>query len=210
MVSKNIKMYVFFLLVVCVNFIIYSAESQGSINSIGDSDLLDVSILLLSDRQDCISATYELWYDVLGKKTYDKEKVRKPFENLLKSYRSDDLPLAKIALLNEEVIGFCALNNACTPRKGACPWSDERPEKKPWLALFIAARHQKKGLGTLLIKNIGQEAQKLGFGMVYLVSSEPDLEKLYIKKGCEEIDKALLDGKEVSILSLSLDTITNF
>ena len=165
-----------------------------------------VSIKLLKDYPHHVDALCAMWHDVLGKKTYpDFAQVKEPYTQLLRSQMQDDkLPLALIALINEEPIGLCAVRPTCIPRAGAVPWSDEHPEAQPWLAIFVAAAYQKKGVGAKLVTAAMHYAQQLGFECVYAVPENKDLEALYIRKGCTKIADTTLRGTPASVLRMEL------
>lgn len=173
-------------------------------------DLNQVSVELLKDHPEHIETLVKIWHEAVGKVRHpDFEKVKDAYNKVLTDQMNNDqLPLALVALLDSKPIGVCALRDACIPRKGACVWSDENPDKKPWLALFVATEYQKQEVGTKLIKQVFAYAQeKFGFSEAYFMPENEEAEKLYTRKGAEKIADTMRDGKPAVIMKIAFDKV---
>ncbi len=70
----------------------------------------------------------------------------------------------------------------------------------PWIALmYTTPNHRGKGFGARLLDEIESEAKKKGFRKLYLFTSTA--ETLYRRKGWDEIDRFIIKGKVVVIMS---------
>lgn len=200
----RMNIYYILLISMCVTSIYAADETQGGF------DLAKVSVELLKDHPGHIDVLCKMWHESGGYKSYPNfDEVREGYTNLLKNQmRSDELPLALIALFQGEPIGLCALRPTCIPRAGAVPWSDDNPDKKPWLAIYVAAALQKRGVGKKLVQETVRYAHtKFGFDRAYVVPENDEVEALYRRKGCVKIADTTLRGKPAPVLEIEFKNI---
>lgn len=62
---------------------------------------------------------------------------------------------------------------------------EARPDLSPWASLYVVPDHRGKGIGSLLIAAVVQEA-KLGFSSLFLFTQTS--EALYAKRGWQKVD----------------------
>lgn len=202
------KKYFTLLVSICITSL-YAANTDTATPT--TVDLKQVSVELLKDHPEHIDTLCKMWHDVLGKKNYpDFDAIKDTYTNdvLKNQLRSDELPLALIALLHGKPIGLCALRPTCIPKVGAVPWSDEHPDKKPWFAIFVAAACQQQGVGKHLLQETMRYAQtKFGFDRAFVVPDDAELEALYIKKGCTKIADTTLRDKPAPVLEIEFNKL---
>lgn len=79
----------------------------------------------------------------------------------------------------------------------------EHPEKAHWLGeVFVSSELRGKGVGTALIRACVAECERLQLGSLYLYT--PDQQALYARLGWEEIERAQVNGENVSIMCRTL------
>lgn len=201
------KKYFTLLVSVCITSL-YAADTDTATPT--TVDLKQVSVELLKDHPEHVDTLCKMWHDVLGKKNYpDFAAIKDIYTGILRNQmRSDELPLALIALLHGKPIGLCALRPTCIPKVGFVPWSDANPDKKPWFAIFVAAACQKQGVGKHLLQETMRYAQsKFGFDRAYVVPDDAELEALYIKKGCTKIAETTLRGEPAPVLQIMFSKV---
>ncbi|MEX0741035.1 MAG: GNAT family N-acetyltransferase [Pseudohongiella sp.] len=88
----------------------------------------------------------------------------------------------------------------------ACVLADDmssHPELSPWLAsVYVATQHRKKGIGSVLVKQVMQHAQDNGIKRLYLYT--PDQAQLYARLGWQIFSEELYNGTPVTIMSIDL------
>lgn len=78
------------------------------------------------------------------------------------------------------------------------------PELSPWLAsVYVADKHRKKGIGSVLVKRVMQHAQDNGIKRLYLYT--PDQAQLYARLGWQVFSEERYNGTPVTIMSIDFD-----
>jgi GNAT superfamily N-acetyltransferase len=119
----------------------------------------------------CTSWAFGQW----GCQSYGSyEQTRSEFE----STTNKSMPLTLIAIENAIPAGMITLADRDF---------DGKSHLSPWLkSLYVHPFHRKKGIATLLIERLEQEAQRLGCKSLYLVTE--DARVLYERSGWQAID----------------------
>ena len=82
---------------------------------------------------------------------------------------------------------------------------DTHPEFSPWLAsVFVAPQHRGQGIGTALVRRIGEEARTLGVSRLYLFTT-PDKHKFYARLGWSLIESTRYRGYQQIVMALQID-----
>ncbi|WP_254508521.1 GNAT family N-acetyltransferase [Anatilimnocola floriformis] len=101
------------------------------------------------------------------------------------------IPTTFVACDGEELLGSAAL---------VASDLDIRPELTPWLAsVFVAPAVRQRGVGTLLVQRVMQEARTLGVPRLYLFTL--DREKFYASLGWRLMERAIYRDKEIAIMA---------
>jgi len=78
------------------------------------------------------------------------------------------------------------------------------PELSPWLAsVYVDEQHRKKGIGSVLVKQVTQHAKENGIKHLYLYT--PDQAQLYARLGWQVFSEEPYNGTPVTIMSINFD-----
>ncbi len=134
---------------------------------------------------------YEHWRDLLQVTGRSREDFVKSIRDRC---RTDSLPLALVAFNGDEVLGTVALK----PQD-----LDIRPQLTPWLGgLFVMPEFRGRGIGSLLIINIVEEARRLRLPRLYLWT--PSAESLYARHGWSLLERTAYHHYTISIMDRQL------
>ena len=128
------------------------------------------------------------------------EERGQTFEHALKNYRerrnTDCLPLAIVALLNDELIGTVSLKFNDL---------DTRPNLDPWLGgVFVIPSWRGRGVASLLMQRAVEAAARLKLTKLYLWTSSA--EGLYQKLGWQVVERSEYCGKKIVIMAIDPKT----
>jgi GNAT superfamily N-acetyltransferase len=118
------------------------------------------------------------------------------FEHARANYRErtniDRLPLTLVALHNRELVGTVSLKYHDL---------DTRPDLDPWLgALFVLPGWRKRGVASLLMNRVVDEARRLKLPELFLWTSSA--EGLYLKLGWRVVERSKYCDKEIVVMQL--------
>jgi GNAT superfamily N-acetyltransferase len=151
----------------------------------------DIQIDYLVNHQEWIEplalVSYDLWTSVYA-------ATGRTLDDAIQSYRDrariGSIPLAFVALVSDHVVGAVSLKPSDI---------DIRPDFSPWLGgLYVDPEYRRRGIGSLLIEKVIQEAEELGFSELYLWT--PSAESLYAKHGWRPIEELEYCGLGVQIM----------
>jgi len=104
------------------------------------------------------------------------------------------IPITLVALYNQKPAGMISL------------WQSdfkERPELSPWLAsLFVHPFYRGNCIASLLIEKLEDEARRLGYSRLFLVTEEA--KNLYVKHCWKELELVKTNYGEASLMSKDL------
>ena len=115
-------------------------------------------------------------------------------ERLKNRLNRKEIPTTIIAVEGNDVLGSTAIvkNDMRT-----------RQELSPWLAgLYVKEKYRRKGLGSRLVLEIEKLSRELRTQKLYLYT--PDQEKFYKRLNWENLEKAVYQGIEVTIMTKEL------
>jgi GNAT superfamily N-acetyltransferase len=159
-----------------------------------------ITIDLLKNHKNAVPQLAKMWHELLGKAWMPDVSIDY-IEGLIGSWINDNtLPLAYVALKNNEIIGLGSLQNNCGIRF----------DLGPWLGSLIVDRcYQKQGIGELLVTTIQEKAKQLGFNDLYLFTFDKALLRYYHRLGWTEIGIDDFCDKPVTIMKISLYCANN-
>jgi len=81
---------------------------------------------------------------------------------------------------------------------------ETKPELTPWLAsVFVRPDCRNRGVGSLLVQHVMQQAHMAGIGQLYLFT--PDRASFYRRLGWHRLSEEQYCGHQVTIMSVELD-----
>jgi N-acetylglutamate synthase-like GNAT family acetyltransferase len=107
----------------------------------------------------------------------------------------DSLPIAYIALKNNEPVGMCALRINDGIRMDLTPWLG---------SLFVVPQMRGQGIGEQLIHIVTEKAHNLSYSNLYLLAFDPTLPLWYAKLGWKLIGTDDLHGHVVNVMEINL------
>jgi GNAT superfamily N-acetyltransferase len=138
-----------------------------------------ISIQPLRDHMHHIPALAAIWCEVLGKPwvpSITNDEVKRWMNSWHETGR---MPLAHVALDNDEPVGVCALQKT----------DGIRPELSPWLTdLCVKKSHQGKSVGTQLVNATKAMAKTMGHPHLYLFTFDKKLVPYYERLGFGVVD----------------------
>ncbi len=154
-----------------------------------------IQIELLENYPEHISRLAEIWYDVLGKIWISGVSPANVVNNLKTHLNTETLPLAYVALHNQNPVGMASLR----VNDGI------RPDLSPWLGSLVVDTHfQKQGIGNQLINTVKEKAKNMGFQQCYLFALDPTIPEWYEKLGWKKIGMDQFKEHPVTVMEVSL------
>lgn len=152
---------------------------------------IDLTIDYLRNYPEIIPTLAKYSYDE-WRPVYDQAGLS--YQDVVHSYEErtniDKLPMALVALHSGQIVGTGALKLQDL---------DIRPNYTPWLGgMYVIEKFRGKGIGTVLIKRLLEEASKLELRCLYLWT--PYSESLYARHGWEQIENVDYCGYKISIM----------
>lgn len=152
----------------------------------------DVKIVNLLDEQKYLEEVSE-WIWAQWSKSHGA-KLEDIIYRSKHSISRDDIPQMYIAKYNEEVIGVVSLwRNDLTSRQDLYPWM---------ATLIVKEKYRNKGVGRKLQQKCIEEARKLNYEYLYLITEH---DNYYEKTGWEFLEEApLSDGRYTKVYKYKL------
>jgi len=105
------------------------------------------------------------------------------------------IPTTFVALSNEDLLGSASLVKYDMAT---------RMDISPWLAsVFVAPDYRNRGVGSLLVERVVEEAKALKVTVLYLFT--PDRETFYARMGWSVLERTRYKGEHVVIMSINLE-----
>ena len=124
------------------------------------------------------------WRTLYGEQT--QSDVQREIENWL---TQGTIPTAFVAVSGDQVVGTIALKE-----------HEEQFIETPWLAgLFVVPEFRNRGIGRVLVQTGEYEAFSLGVRQLFLYT--PKAQQFYISLGWTILDRRLLPGGLVTLMS---------
>jgi predicted N-acetyltransferase YhbS len=98
-------------------------------------------------------------------------------------------------LCDEIPVGFCTLKLK----------EEFRADLGPWLAdVVVAPKHQKQGIGKMLVDVAVRQAKERGFKKLYLFAFDPTIPKYYERLGWRKIGMDEFKSHPVTVMEVDL------
>lgn len=154
-----------------------------------------IKIDLLKNHPHAIPALAHIWHEVLGK-IWFPELTIKEIESLTYDELShSDETILFVALCDQIPVGFSAFKLK----------EEFRPDLGPWLAdVVVAPKHQKQGVGKMLIDIAMLKAKELGFGKLYLFAFDSTILEYYKRLGWNKLEVNEFKSYPVTLMEIKI------
>ncbi|WP_248912538.1 GNAT family N-acetyltransferase [Paenibacillus macquariensis] len=140
-----------------------------------EESMMGIQIVNLADRME--------YYETVCQWIWKQWGSDKPIENVkyavLHNSQTDRVPMTFVALEGDEPVGTVSF------------WMNDlscRQDLSPWLAcLYVSEEHRGKGIPRELQHRVIEEAKKLGYNELYLITTHDDY---YERSGWDFIERA--------------------
>jgi predicted N-acetyltransferase YhbS len=157
---------------------------------------MSVTIHLLSERPEALPQVASWLFSEWGHLT-EGNSLEKTVIRLQKSLQCDQMPLTLVACNGKEPLGTVSLIEIDMTT---------RPELTPWLAsLYVEKEFRKKGVASLLIESVLEEAKKLNIPKLYLFTH--DQQNFYSHRGWIKFEDVEYRKQRVTIMTKEIATI---
>lgn len=154
-----------------------------------------IKIELLKNHPKTIPTLAHIWHEVLGKIWVPDVPVERVIARLKESRNEQALPTTFIALDGDLPVGMCSLREN----------DGIRPDLTPWLgSLVVDPKHQKQGIGRMLIDVTVLKAKELGFEKMYLFAFDPTIPEYYQRLGWKQIGMDEFKSHPVTVMEIGL------
>jgi predicted N-acetyltransferase YhbS len=150
---------------------------------------------LLADCQEHIPNLAKLWYEEISRHWVSDATVEKAEQKLSFHVNNSKMPMAFVALHEDQPIGMACLREA----------DGLKTHDTPWLgSLVVNPSYRKCRVGEGLINIVKQEAKKLGHQALYLLAFDPTIPNWYARLGWLDIGNDELLGHRVTVMKIGL------
>jgi GNAT superfamily N-acetyltransferase len=154
-----------------------------------------IKIDLLKNHPDAIPALANIWHEVLGKIWFPELTIQEIESLTYDELNTCDETTSFVALCNEIPVGFCTFKL----KEEFCP------DLGPWLAdVVVAPKHQKQGIGKMLVDVTALKAKELGFKKLYLFAFDPTIPEYYEHLGWRKIGMDEFKSHSVTVMEVGL------
>ena len=152
-------------------------------------------IKLLADCQQHIPALAKLWYEEISRHWSPDASIEKANEKLVGHLNQNKMPMAFVALLDDQAIGMVCLRETDGIRPGVAPWLG---------SLVVNPEYRGQKVGEALINTVKEQAKDFGHQILYLLAFDPTIPNWYARLGWKHIGDDELFGHRVSVMSISI------
>lgn len=156
---------------------------------------LQVKIEFLLNCQQHINALAELWYQEISRHWVAGSSIEKARSRLIAHLHSEKMPLALVAMQDNQPIGMACLRETDGIRPGITPWLG---------SLVVSPTSRQAKVGEKLIEAIKEQAKLLGYKTLFLLAFDPTIPDWYARLGWAIIGYDELLGHRVTVMSITL------
>jgi len=154
-----------------------------------------IKIDILKNHPNAIPELAHIWHEVLGKIWFPELEVQEIESLTYDELNHQDETTSFIALCGEIPVGFCTFKLK----------EEFRPDLGPWLAdVVVAPKHQKQGIGKMLVDVAVMKAKELGFEKLYLFAFDPTISEYYKRLGWKKIGMDEFKFHPVTVMEMIL------
>ena len=154
-----------------------------------------IKVVLLKNHPNTIPALAKIWHEVLGKIWFPELTIQEIESLTYDELNTCDETTSFVALCDEIPVGFCTFKL----KEEFCP------DLGPWLAdVVVAPKHQKQGIGKMLVDVTALKAKELGFKKLYLFAFDPTIPEYYERLGWKKIGMDEFKSHPVTVMEIGL------
>lgn len=154
-----------------------------------------IQIKLLTECTDHIPALSRLWYEEISRHWVPGSSIEKAKQKLVEHLNDNSLPMAYVALQDDQAVGMACLRENDGIRPGLTPWLG---------SLVVHPDYRRNQLGELLIETVKSQARMLKHEILYLLAFDPAIPAWYSRLGWKEIGEDELFGHRVTVMNTLL------
>lgn len=154
-----------------------------------------IKIDLLKNHPNTIPVLANIWHEVLGKIWVPEVPVERVITRFADHLNDQALPITFIALGGDLPVGMCSLRENDGIRSDLTPWLG---------SLVLDPKHQKQGIGRMLIDVAVQKAKELGFEKLYLFAFDLTIPEYYERLGWRKIGMDEFKSHPVTVMEVEL------
>ena len=128
----------------------------------------------LIDCREHIPALAELWYQEISRHWVPEASIEKAKQKLIEHANFDKMPMAFVALHNDQAIGMACLRENDGIRHGVVPWLG---------SLVVHPEYRSYKVGEELINTVKSQAKNLGHQILYLLAFDATIPDWYARLG---------------------------
>lgn len=156
---------------------------------------MKIQIKHLSECQDHIPFLAKLWFEEISRHWVPDASIEKAKQRLLDHCNVDKLPLAIVALVENQPIGMACLRVI----------DRIRPHIAPWLgSLVVDPGYRSMKIGAYLIDQIKKLAVNFNYDKLHLLAFNPTIPEYYRRLGWEPDGYDHLLGHKVTCMKINL------
>ncbi len=154
-----------------------------------------ITIDLLKNHHNAIPALAHIWHEVLGKIWFPELTIQEIESLTYDELNTCDETTSFVALYDEIPVGFCTFKLK----------EEFRPDLGPWLAdVVVAPKHQKQGIGKMLVDVAVRQAKERCFKKLYLFAFDPTIPEYYQRLGWKQIGMDEFKSHPVTVMEVEL------
>jgi N-acetylglutamate synthase-like GNAT family acetyltransferase len=155
---------------------------------------MNVIIRWLASCQHHIDDLAQIHFEGISKHWVPDASVEKSRQSLIR-HASHSLPFTVVAEINDKAVGMASLREN----------DGLDTDQSPWLgSLVVDTLYQGKGIGSLLIDAIKQNASALGYHELYLLAFDPTISTWYTQLGWQIIGMNTLFNHPVTVMKITI------
>lgn len=156
---------------------------------------MNITIKPLTHCKEHIPTLAKLWYEEISRHWVPDASIDKAQQRLVEHSNTNKLPLAIVALNNDQPVGMACLRIT----------DGIRPNISPWLgSLVVDPVYRGNKIGEQLITEIKQLSRIYDFKTLHLLAFDPTIPNWYARLGWEMDGKDRLLSHEVTCMKISL------
>lgn len=159
-----------------------------------------IEMKYLVDCQQHIPALATLWYEEISRHWVADASIAKAEERLISHLNKDKMPLAIVAIHNDNPVGMACLRETDGIQPGVTPWLG---------SLVVNPEFRGAKIGEILIETVKTEARLHGYQILYLLAFDPTIPKWYSRLGWERVGEDVLLGHTVTVMSIAIRAVSS-